>query len=91
LLLAPGGFPNANLGVGGSGVVHTIGSSLPSVDPNNFPGTVHFGQPTTFVGQGYGQYPAGAGFVNQNLGGSGGANFYPNLGAGGGANVYPGL
>jgi len=27
----------------------TPGFNLPSVDPNNFPGTVHFGPATTFV------------------------------------------
>ncbi len=54
--LAPGGvFPNAN--VGNSGAVYTLGTNLPSVDPNNFYGTVHHGPSSTYVGE----YPPGPG------------------------------
>jgi len=51
---------------------------LPSVDPNNYPGTVHFGPSTGYVGQGIGQYSAGGGYGD------------PYLGAGGAAGIYPG-
>lgn len=82
ICLAPAGIvPTIN--PTGSGAVYTLGNNLPAVDPNNYAGTVHFGQPTTTVGQGYGQYAAGGGFsaagpgfpaANANL--NAGANFY---------------
>ncbi|UJR32324.1 hypothetical protein I4U23_019788 [Adineta vaga] len=44
----PGGFGQTPAGVvPGSGAVYTMGTNLPPVDPNNFPGTVHFGPATT--------------------------------------------
>ena len=74
IFLAPGGIiPNANLL--GSGGVITMGNNLSSVDPNNFPGTVHFGPSTTTIGTPGAQFLPGAGFVNPNLGLGGGANF----------------
>jgi hypothetical protein len=27
-----------------------VGANLPSVDPNNYPGRVHFGPPTEIIG-----------------------------------------
>ncbi|CAF1254369.1 unnamed protein product [Adineta ricciae] len=47
----PAGFTPISTG---SGAVHTIGTNLPPVDPNNFAGTVHFGPATTT------HFPAGS-------------------------------
>jgi hypothetical protein len=76
--LGPTGIvPNAN--VGSSGAVYTLGTNLPSIDPNNYGGTVHFGPSTAYSGSAYGQYPESAGIINPNLGATGGANIYPGI------------
>ncbi len=67
--LAPEGViipPNTN--VLGLGFPSIPGSNLPNVDPNNYPGTVHFGPSTTIVGPESVQFPVNTGFVDPNLG-----------------------
>ena len=63
----PGGVSNVSLG--GPGLPPTLGANLPPVDPNNFAGTVHFGQAVT-------SYPTGQNSYNVSYGAGGGANFY---------------
>jgi len=65
LFLVPGGAiipPNTN--VLGAGYPSALGANLPSVNPNTFPGLVHFGQPTVITEP---QIPLNAGVVDPNL------------------------
>ena len=60
----------------GAGVVHTLGPDLPSVNPNTYPGTVHFGPSTTIVGHGVGQVlPSGTIVSDPSLNANAGVNF----------------
>ena len=74
--LAPVGIaPVFDPNVIGSGVVHTLGSDLPSVNPNTYPGTVHFGPSTTVVGHGVGQVlPSGTVVLDPTLNANAGVN-----------------
>ena len=51
----------------GVGAPITLGTNLPHVDPNNFPGTVHFG-PSTVLAPGA-QIMPGGGVFNPNASG----------------------
>ncbi|CAF1135046.1 unnamed protein product [Adineta steineri] len=57
-----------------SSEVITMGTNLPSVNPNTYPGTVHFGPSTTFVGPSTGAFLPGVGIVDPNLAAAGGLN-----------------
>ncbi len=48
---------------------------MPSVDPNNYPGMVHFGPPTTIIGQPSVQPSFNAGYIDPNLGLMGAADY----------------
>ncbi len=54
--LAPAATGFANTGAAGTS---TLGANLPHVDPNNFPGTVHWGPEQTMTGSQIGQIPSG--------------------------------
>jgi hypothetical protein len=62
-------IPNANANFQGMGGGYPLGAHTPSVNPNNFPGTVHFGPSTTTIGSG-----SEFGYMDPNLG-AGGANY----------------
>jgi hypothetical protein len=55
---------------------HSVPSTnLPNVNPNNFPGTVHFGPSTTVIESEAAQFPFNTGYIDPNLGMYEAANF----------------
>ncbi len=52
-------------GTMGAGI---LGANLPHVDPNNFPGTVHWGPESAMSGAQIGQLPPGAGLAGSGTG-----------------------
>jgi hypothetical protein len=65
-----GNVAPATVGAMGAGTMGAdiLGANLPHVDPNNFPGTVHWGPESAMSGAQIGQLPPGAGLAGSGAG-----------------------